>query len=170
VENQRVKYWPETQINSIADEPLELYIDNLRDRWLSELSAMAPMISQYFQDRSIEYSTRMRYQGNMLRIWFAPHAKTQIGLVPLAEEAIPKGRWISPDAEVITYPPVSDEVADNYANFLFSGIRPDSTQYSPSSVSGCLSKVPRQARPSIRFGKALVRTGNPVNGLHTKQF
>jgi hypothetical protein len=68
VDNRLVEYCLETQINQIADEPLEQYVDNLTDQWLSELTAMAPMIAQYFQDMSIEYSIRMRYQGNMLQI------------------------------------------------------------------------------------------------------
>jgi hypothetical protein len=136
VDNQLVEYWLETQINPIADEPSEQYVDNLRDQWLSELTAMSPMTAQYFQDMGIEYSIRMRYQGNVLRIWFAPRAQTQIGLVPLAEEAIPKERWISPEAEVITYPPVPDDVAGNYANVLFSGLAQGTRDSNPEIPGG----------------------------------
>jgi hypothetical protein len=121
-ENQLVEYWLSTQINPIADEPLEQSVDQLRHQWLSKLSTMAPMIAKYFQDLSIKCSIRMRYLGNMLRIWFASQAQTEIGLGPLAEEALPKDRWISPDAEVITCPPVDDDASDGYPNVLFSGV------------------------------------------------
>jgi hypothetical protein len=72
----------------------------------------------------------------MLRIWFAPRAQPQIGLAPLAEEAMPKHRWIRPDPEVITCPPVWDEVADNYANFPVSGIAQGAREPDPEIPGG----------------------------------
>jgi hypothetical protein len=62
--------------------------------------------SQFFQGQSIRYLFGMRYQANTRRVWFARKDQAAVGMVPLADAPIPKDRWISPDAEVVTYPPV----------------------------------------------------------------
>jgi hypothetical protein len=46
---QHIEYWLQTQLNPIADEPLDSYLGHLKDQWLNELNAMTPMIAQYFQ-------------------------------------------------------------------------------------------------------------------------
>jgi hypothetical protein len=65
----------------------------------------------------------MRYQGNALRVWFTPEEVAAAGLdKPLAEVPIVKDRWISNDAEVLSYPPRSDEVAAKCAQLPFGGV------------------------------------------------
>jgi hypothetical protein len=66
--NQQIEYWIPIQLNPIADEPLELCLNQLQAQWSAELEVMAQMIAQYFQGQDIEYVLRMRYQGNMLSI------------------------------------------------------------------------------------------------------
>jgi hypothetical protein len=43
-------------------------------------------------------------------------------MTPLPEAPIPKDPWISPEAEVVTYPPIQDELIEHHANLLFSGV------------------------------------------------
>jgi hypothetical protein len=58
----------------------------------------------------------------MLRVWFAKEEDAVAGIRPLAEAPVPKDRWISPDAEVVSYPPMPNEVVEHSAQILFSGV------------------------------------------------
>jgi hypothetical protein len=43
------------------------------------------------------------------------------GMRPLAEAPVPKDRWIGPEGEVVSYPPVPNELALGCANLFFAG-------------------------------------------------
>jgi hypothetical protein len=103
----------ESQIHQIAGEPLEMYLVHLRDQWLAELAWMAPMIAQFFQDVNIDYVFRMRYQGNTLRLWFGHRDQALGGMTPLAEAPLPKDLWFSPEAQMVSWSPISDDLAEN---------------------------------------------------------
>jgi hypothetical protein len=122
VDNHQIEYWLERQIQPIEYEPLEMYLVDLRDQWLAELSGMAPLIAQFFQDVSIDYVLRMSYQGNTLRLWFGRRDQEQAGLTHLAEAPTPKDVWISPDDQVVSAPPTPNEFCENHASLLFSGV------------------------------------------------
>jgi hypothetical protein len=83
---------------------------------------MTPMIAQYFQGANIDYVFRMRYQANKLRMRFARRDQTIADMVPLPEAPVPKDRWISPGADVISHPPFPNEVSESHAGLLFSGV------------------------------------------------
>jgi hypothetical protein len=54
--------------------------------------------------QSIGYDVE-RYQGNTLRVWFTPEEIAAAGIdKPLAEVPMVKDKWITHDAEVLTYP------------------------------------------------------------------
>jgi hypothetical protein len=74
---------------------------------------MSPIISEYFAGESIRYAFRMRYQGNTLRVWFGREDVAAACITPLVEAPVPKDRWISPDSEVMTYPPMPTEFVEN---------------------------------------------------------
>jgi hypothetical protein len=117
---QQIEYWLRIQVHTIANERLGAYPSHLKAQWLEELSAMGPMIAQYFQEGSIEYVFRMRYQANTLRMWFARSDQSIPEMAPLAESPVPKDLWISPEAEVVTYPPILNEQSEIHAEMLFS--------------------------------------------------
>jgi hypothetical protein len=121
-DNQQIEYWLQIQVQSIAGEPVEAYLTQLKAQWLDELNVMTPMIAQYFQKQNIDYVFPMPYQPNALQMWFARRDHVIEGMVPLADAPVPKDGWISPDAEVVSYPPIPNELSEFHANLLFSGV------------------------------------------------
>jgi hypothetical protein len=71
VANRSVEYWLPMTIEPIAHEPLGSYLTQLQNQWEMKLREMSPSVSQHFEGEDIKYAFRMRYQGNMLRVWFA---------------------------------------------------------------------------------------------------
>jgi hypothetical protein len=128
-------------LEPIADELLEVHLNQLQAQWLDELRAMDPIMTQYFQLQSIEYVFRMRRQANTLRVWFARKDQVTAGIAPLAEESVPKDRWISPDAEVVTYPPILNEGAEDRAALLFSGLTQGVRAPNPEISGGYVALV-----------------------------
>jgi hypothetical protein len=62
---------------------------------------------------------RMKYQGSELKIWFLREDYPK-SLRPLAEQTIPKDRWIGPDEfEVVTFPPIENAPTPPIAEALF---------------------------------------------------
>jgi hypothetical protein len=62
----------------------------------------------------------MRYQRNLLRVWFTLEEFSNAGLnEPLVEMPVVKDRRISEEMEVITYQPMTDEIAANRVQTLF---------------------------------------------------
>jgi hypothetical protein len=77
----------------------------------------------------------MRYQRNLLRVWFTLEDFAIAGLnEPLVEVPIVKDRWIAEEAEVIKYPPMSDEIAANSVQTLFG--RDLQARYPDQEVAG----------------------------------
>jgi hypothetical protein len=48
----------------------ESYLDQLKAKWMEKIGSMSPWISQYFLDFEAQYSFRMRYRNNLIRVWF----------------------------------------------------------------------------------------------------
>jgi hypothetical protein len=117
-----IEYWLPITIEPIADESLEQYPIHLQNQWQRELGRMSPLITRYFADKSIRYVFRMRYQGNMLRVWFAKEEDEAAGIRPLAEAPILKDRWVSPEVEVVSCLPMPEGFVENSPTILFSGM------------------------------------------------
>jgi hypothetical protein len=102
VDNHTVEYWMPMTIDPIADEPLDKYLTNLQIQSQTKIREMSPCIAQCYDSAPMKSVFRMRYQGNVLRVWFTPEETTAIGSdKPLAEVPVAKDadftRWISPD-------------------------------------------------------------------------
>jgi hypothetical protein len=83
---------------------------------------MSPRIAAECDNLGQDFSYRMRYQGNALKVWFTPTASMTGGLdKPLAEAPVPKDKWVSTEAVVLTYPPMPDQYAQKSAELLFGG-------------------------------------------------
>jgi hypothetical protein len=91
--------------------PLDTYLAQLQRQWQEKVRDRSPWTCQFFADEEIRYAFRMRYQGNTLRVWFAKEEIDAAGIRPLAEAAHVKDKWVTHDAEVMTYPPMSEELA-----------------------------------------------------------
>jgi hypothetical protein len=64
----------------------------------------------------------MKYQGNVLMVWFASEEIAAVRAVPLAEFPVSKDRWIAADAEVLTFPSMPNEFVEQAAQLLFNGV------------------------------------------------
>jgi hypothetical protein len=60
--------------------------------------------------------------SNTLRVWITPKAFWKSGIRPLVEASVPRDRWTNIEgAEVVSYPLIPNDLAENSANLLFSG-------------------------------------------------
>jgi hypothetical protein len=109
-------------IDPIVDYPLDTYLVNTPAQWKNRIGEMSPCIAQCFDDTPMRCMFRMRYQGNILRVSLTPEEVASAGIdKPLAEVPIEKDSRISTDAQVLTYPPMSDEISVGSAQLLFGG-------------------------------------------------
>jgi hypothetical protein len=81
---------------------------------------MSPAIATCIDNAPIKYAFKMRYMGNMLRVWFTlEEAAASCVDKPLAEIPFAKDRWLTNEAEVLTYPPMPDDITLPSAQILF---------------------------------------------------
>jgi hypothetical protein len=64
----------------------------------------------------------MRYQGNVLKVWFTPNDFIRAGInTPLAEKPVPKDKGTNGIVTVLSYPPMSDDIAVDFGRILLGG-------------------------------------------------
>jgi hypothetical protein len=91
---------------------LDTYLLNLQLQWQARIREMSPVIGP------MKFVFKMRYQGNMLRVWFTPEELANAGLSkPIAEIPIVKGIWWSNDADVLTDPSMRGLAEGNRTKF-----------------------------------------------------
>jgi hypothetical protein len=119
LDNHTAEYWMPMTIDTVADEPLDTYLLNLQDQWQARIRELSPYIARCVYNAPMRFTFRMRYQGNVLRVSFTPEEIAGVGIdKPLAEAPVPRDRWVSNEAEVLTYPPTPDEHAAGSAQLL----------------------------------------------------
>jgi hypothetical protein len=95
----------------------------------------SPQVAAACDTLGTDFSYKMRYQGNALKVRFTPTANTGAGLEkPLADLPIPKGKWVSKDVVVLTYPPMPDRHAIQSAQILLGGRQQE--RYDDPEVQG----------------------------------
>jgi hypothetical protein len=72
------------------------YLDQLKAKWMEKIGSISPWISQYFPEFEAQYSFRMRYRNNLLRVWFTKEDLQGPSGHPLAEAVIAKDKWFVP--------------------------------------------------------------------------
>jgi hypothetical protein len=63
----------------------------------------------------------------------------------LAEAPVPKDLWISPEAEVVSYQPVPNELSEHHANLLFSGVAQGIRAPNPEIPGGHIALIAANA-------------------------
>jgi hypothetical protein len=122
-------------IDPIADESLDTYPIAQQQQWMEKIRQMSPSVALCFDNAPMRYTFKMRYQRNLLRVWFTLEEFANAGLnEPLVEVPVVKDRWIADEAEVITYPPMTDEIAANSVQTLFG--RDLQARYPDPEVAG----------------------------------
>jgi hypothetical protein len=84
VANHTVEYWLPMDIDPIADEPLDAYLSNVQLQWQERIRVMSPWAALLFANADLKFSFRMRYQRNVLRVWFTPEKVAASGVKSLA--------------------------------------------------------------------------------------
>jgi hypothetical protein len=123
----------------------------LQQLWLERLHQMSSQVAEACDSVGSDFGMRMRYQGNALKVWYAPNAHIEAGLdKPLAEQPIVKDKWIHqeviphPDIEegfliettVLSYPPLEDRFVSNSAKILFGPSAKLQERYPDPEVQG----------------------------------
>jgi hypothetical protein len=77
----------------------------------------------------------MRYQGNVLKVWFTPNDFIRAGInMPLAEKPVPKDKWTNGIVTVLSYRPMSDDIAVDFGHILLGGVQQE--RYDDPEVQG----------------------------------
>jgi hypothetical protein len=103
------------------DGSWDSYLEQLKEKWMEKLGSISPWIAQYFSECQANYSFKMGYLNNPLRVWFTKEDLKTSNVYPLAEVAVPKDKCIPSEAEVMIYPPLDPSVIIDTAQALLPG-------------------------------------------------
>jgi hypothetical protein len=108
--NHSIEYWMDLTLQPLPDdEEGTTYPLALKEPWLEKLRDISPTVAQNLETLGNDFGMRVRYLYNNLRVWFAPNSSIQAGINrSLAEDPVPKDKWVSHDMIVFSYPPMSD--------------------------------------------------------------
>jgi hypothetical protein len=184
LDNHTVEYWLPMSIDPIAGEPLDTYLTNLQIQWRTKIREMSPWAAQCFAHEAIRFALRMRYQGNTLRVGFTPEEVAAAGIdKPLAELPLAKDRCVTHDAEVLTYPAMPEELAENSGQLLFSGVSQAARIPNPEVPGGHIALIATNNNPvqeppfaldrmhasrqkQIAFNRRVLKTEDQVAGIN----
>jgi hypothetical protein len=123
INNYSCEYWLDIPLQMTDDENEgQDYFAILHQLWLEELSRISPQVAISCSKLGTDYVYKMRYQGNVLKVWYTPGELERAGLdKPLAEKPIPKDKWSDGSVTVLSYPPMSDETASDFGRILLGG-------------------------------------------------
>jgi hypothetical protein len=158
LDNHTVEYWMPMTIDPIADASPDTYRIALQQQWKEKIRQMSQSVAQCFDNAPMKYTFKMRYQRNLLRVWFTLEDFAIAGLnEPLVEVPIVKDRGIAEEAEVMTYPPMADEIAANGVQTLFWKKVASTLSRSGSSgrpyFIGCSKKQQPNAGATVQSGQ-----------------
>jgi hypothetical protein len=103
------------------DHDSEVYPTALKELLIERLEELSSGPAEQCRALGQDYSYRMRYIGNELKLWFVPTAFAAQGWKPLIESPVPKDKWVSNEAFALIYPPISDDLVRGTLDFLFGG-------------------------------------------------
>jgi hypothetical protein len=122
--------------NCPDDDEGRAYAGALQELWLWKLRQLSPRIAAECGALGQDFSYKMRYQGNSIKVWYTPTAHLVGGLdEPLAEAPISKDKWYTDDVIALSYPPMPDQFAQQSADILFGGRLQE--RYPDPEVQGC---------------------------------
>jgi hypothetical protein len=100
-----------------------------------KLRKLSPQAATACDALGSDFSYKMTYQGNVLKVWYTPRDFIRAGLnIPLAEKPTPKDKWFNGKVTVLTYPPMPDDLSVHFARILLGGTQQE--RYDDPEVQG----------------------------------
>jgi hypothetical protein len=123
VDSRTYEFWMEMTLQREPDDGEDslFYLRVIKAHWLERTRHESPYVAQALESAGDDFSARMKYGFNRIRIWYVPSASLAAGFArPLAEEPIPKDKWYSPsDLMALSVPPLPDQDIGNLPSRLF---------------------------------------------------
>jgi hypothetical protein len=116
-----LEFWTNLKLQPLPDDE-DPYTNQheLHRLWLEKLRDTSPTVAQNLETFGIDFGMRMRYLYNTVKAWFAPNASIRDGINrSLAEDPVPKDRWISFDITVYPHPTLPDDQVKDTPSALF---------------------------------------------------
>jgi hypothetical protein len=117
------EYWSDI-VMQLTDEENEglAYCEILHQHWLAVLGQVSPQVAIACSQLGIDFSYKMKYQNNVLKVWYNPNDFIRTGVTtPLAEKPVPKDTWTNGAITVLSCPPMSHDVAVDFGRILLGG-------------------------------------------------
>jgi hypothetical protein len=121
-DDRTTEVWLEMTLQPVPDDgdPL-MYFRIIKAIWMERLRNESPYVAAPLDRRGDDFSAKMRYVFNKIRIWYVPNSSFNAGFTrSLAEEPCPKDKWYSTtDLMGVTVPPIPDSQIGNLPTLLF---------------------------------------------------
>jgi hypothetical protein len=111
-ERLKIEYWMPIALQPVPDDDdLTIYVRILKELWLERLRGISEGLAQSLALLGDDFSSRLRYVFNGLKVWFAPRETVLSGIKrPFAEELCPRDKWYSTsDIMAFTHPTLLDD-------------------------------------------------------------
>jgi hypothetical protein len=80
IDNHMVEYWMNLELQQLPDDDdPNAYPAALQETWMERLHELVPAVAAQCQTLGLDFSYKMRYIGNGLKVWFAPTANVLAG-------------------------------------------------------------------------------------------
>jgi hypothetical protein len=136
------EFWLELTLQPLPEDDGEpmFYFRVIKDMWMECLRRDSPYVAYAFDRDHVadDFSFKMRYVFNKVRIWYVPNGSLQVGFSrSLAEEPCPKDKWFSPSGLMaISVPPIPDSEIGNLPTLLFGPGTHQQDRYDDPEVQG----------------------------------
>jgi hypothetical protein len=123
INDHSCEYWLDIPLQTVVYENEgQACFAVLHQLWLEELSRLSPQVAVACERLETDFVYKMRYQGNVLKVWYTPGELTLACLsIPLAEKPISKDKWFDGRVTVLSDPPMSDDIAADFGRILLGG-------------------------------------------------
>jgi hypothetical protein len=136
INNYSCEYWLDITLQRIEEENEgAAYFEVLHQVCLAELSQLSPQVAIACDNLGSDYVYKMRYQGNVLKVWCTPGELARAGLdKPLAEKPASKDKWTNGRVTVLAYALMSDDFAADFRRNLLGAQQQE--RYDDPEVQG----------------------------------
>jgi hypothetical protein len=143
--------WMRLQPELDDGDPLS-YQRIIKGKLLERLRSQSPYVASQLLTVGEDFSVKMRYLFNGLRLWFVPNVSLAAGINrSLAEDPCPKDKWYSPtDLMAFSFPPIPDDQVKELPLSMFGPGSELQERYADPEVQG--GRIALSAKATELFG------------------